>query len=60
MVDKERQTSDWYNQELHTERVVVTVVSGLELVVHQEHGEVCSGDEENLHTGVIDRYKGGE
>jgi hypothetical protein len=40
MVDKERQTSDWYNQELYPKSIMVAVVSGLELVVHQKQSEV--------------------
>ena len=57
VIDKESQSSNWDNQELNAESVVVTVVGSLELVVHQEQSEVWSSDEENLHTCVIDGYK---
>lgn len=57
VIDKESQSSNWDNQELDAESVVVTIVGGLELVVHQEQSEVWSSDEENLHTCVIDGYK---
>lgn len=57
VIDKESQSSNWDNQELDAESVVVTIVGSLELVVHQEQSEVWSSDEENLHTCVIDGYK---
>ena len=57
VIDKESQSSNWDNQELNAESVVVTVVGSLELVVHQEQSEVWSSDEKNLHTCVIDGYK---
>lgn len=57
VIDKESQSSNWDNQELDAESVVVTIVGGLELVVHQEQSEVWSSDEENLHTCVIYGYK---
>ena len=40
VIDKESQSSNWDNQELNAESVVVTVVGSLELVVHQEQSEV--------------------
>lgn len=57
VIDKESQSSNWDNQELDAESVVVTIVGSLELVVHQEQSEVWSSDEENLHTCVIDGHK---
>ncbi len=60
MVDKEGETSNRHNEELHAECVVVAVIGGPELHVHQVHGQTGGGDEEQLHAGVVQRHKVGE
>ena len=53
MVDKEGQTSNWYNEELHTECVMVTVICSLELVIHKVHCCVGACNEDAFHGAVI-------
>lgn len=47
MVDKECQASNWDNQELHPESVVVAIVGGLEFNVDQVNGgtRTCNVDD---------------
>jgi len=48
------------NQELDPEGVVIAVVGCLELNVHQVDGCGRRGDEEDLHTGIVQRDEVGE
>ena len=48
MVDEEGQASDGHNQELHPERVVVSVIRGLELGVDQVDRGVRTSDVDEL------------
>jgi len=48
------------NQELDPEGVVIAVVGCLELDVHQVDGGGRRGDEEDLHTGIVQRDEVGE
>ena len=57
MIDEERQSAHRHDEELHAERVVVAIISGLELDVdHVDCGE-GTGNVHHLHTGVVHRDK---
>lgn len=53
MVDQESQSTNRHYQELHAESVVIGVIGGLELEVHEVDGEDGGADKENLHDGVV-------
>lgn len=55
MVDDEREDGAGNEQELDAERVVVAVVRGLELDVHEINGAERRGDVEDLHQRVVQR-----
>lgn len=48
MVNQERQATNRDNQELHSESVVVSIISSLELNVDQVHSGVRTSDVDNL------------
>ncbi len=48
MVNQESQATNGDNQELHSERVVVPIVSRLEFQVDQVHSGVCTSDVNDL------------
>lgn len=48
MIDKKREPTNRNYQELHSERVVVSIIGGLELHVDQVHGGVRAGDVDKL------------
>jgi len=48
VVNQERQAANRDDQKLHSERVVVPVISGLELGVDQVHGGVHTTDVDDL------------
>ena len=60
MIDKESQPSYRYDQELHSEGVVIRVVCGLEVHIHQVDSGVGGDDEERFHSGVVDGDEGCE
>lgn len=48
MVNQESQPANWDDQELHPERVVVSIVSSLELQVDEVHSGVRASDVDDL------------
>ena len=60
MVEYEGQEQRGSNEKLDPKRVVVAVVSRLELHVHQIDGGGGRANEEELHGGVVEGYEGGE
>ncbi len=48
MVDKESQSTNRDDQELYSERVMVPIISSLELQVDQVHSGVCTTDVDDL------------
>lgn len=60
MVDQESQSTHRNNQELHAESVMIGVIGGLELEVHEVDSEEGGANEENFHDGVVRRDEGGE
>lgn len=55
MVDQERQSSHWNNQELHSEGIMVAVICSLELEVYQINSGHCGSNEDDLHDSVVNR-----
>lgn len=53
MVDKEGQASNWDNQELHPESVVVAIIGGLEFNVDQVNCGIGTCNIDELHGGVV-------
>lgn len=48
MVDQESQSTDRDDQELHSERVMVPIISRLELQVDEVHSGVCASNVDDL------------
>lgn len=48
MVHQESQSTNWDDQELHSERVVVSIISGLELQVDEIHSGVSASNVDDL------------
>lgn len=48
MVDEESQSTDWDHEELHPERVVVSIIGCLKLHVDEVHGGVSAADVDDL------------
>lgn len=53
MIDNDSKQGAWDDEELHTERVMVTVISGLELSVDEVNSGECRDEKEDLHGRVI-------
>lgn len=53
MVDQESQSTHRHHQELHAKSVMIGVIGGLELEVHEVDSEEGGADEEDLHDGVV-------
>lgn len=60
VVDDESKNHAWNDEELNSESVVVSVVGCLELHPHEVHGSNRSGEEEDLHDGVVEGIETGE
>lgn len=58
MVDEQGEDEAGHQEELNPERVVVVVVGGPELHVHQVNRGIGGYDEHKLHNSVICRYVG--
>lgn len=56
MVNQESQPTNWDDQELHSERVVVSIVSSLELQVDEVHSGVRASNVDDLK-GTRDRVQ---
>jgi len=59
MVDQERKATNRYHKKLHTESIMVCIVSSLELEVHEVHRKEGRPNEEAFHDGVVWRDEGG-
>jgi len=57
VVDKYGQTGHRHDEELHPERVVVVVVRGTELGVHEVDGGVQRHEEKHFHHRVVERHE---
>lgn len=57
MVDYKREDYNRDDKKLDAEGVVVAVVCGLELQIHQVDGGVRGTNKENFHRRVIHRYE---
>lgn len=55
MVNQESQATNRDDQELHSEGVMVSIISCLELHVDQVHSGVWTSDVDDLHGGVVER-----
>ena len=53
MIDEESQSSDRYDQKLHSEGIMVRVVCGLEVNIHHVDSGVGRDDEESFHCRVV-------
>ena len=60
VVEQHGQQRGGPHQELHAERVVVTVVCSFEFEVHEVHSGGRAGDEEDLHGCVVDADEVGD
>lgn len=58
MVNQESQPANWDDQELHSERVVVSIVSSLELQVDEVHSGVRASNVDDLK-GTVQNMKHG-
>lgn len=59
MVDEQGQNHAGNQQELNSERVVIVVVGGTELQIHQVQSSERRDDEDEFHEGVVDADEGG-
>jgi hypothetical protein len=57
VVDEEGEDGGGYDKELDAERVVLSVVRGLELDVHEIEGAERTRQVEHLHDRVVERDK---
>ena len=60
VVENDSQEHGRSQEELHSEGVVVTVVGGFELEIHQIDGPSRAADEEKLHDGVVETDEVGQ
>lgn len=60
MIDNQGEQKTRNQQEFTAERIMIVVVSGLKLHVHQIHGGPRCGQKENLHHRVVEADVGGE
>ena len=59
VVEDNGQEGGGSQEELNPERVVVAVIRGLELEVHEVHCGGGAGDEKDLHAGVVETHEVG-
>lgn len=60
VVDKQRQDHAWNQQEFNSEWVVIVIICGAELQIHQVEHSQWRDDEDELHEGVVEADEGGE
>jgi len=60
MIDHQREQGARHQQEFDAERIVIVVIGGLKLHVHQIHGGTGRGQEQHLHHRVVQAHVGGE
>jgi len=53
MVDQESQATDWYDQKLSSESIVITIVGCLEFHVNEVNGEESATDVNTFHHTVV-------
>lgn len=59
MIDKQRQYGGGNQQKLNPERVMIGVIAGSELNIHQIQGCTGGGNEDQLHNCVVQTHKSG-
>ena len=60
MIDEDSQACHGSDEELNSECVMVTVIGGLELRVHEVHSDIRRNHKDDLHDGVVQRHEGCE